>query len=182
MRTDTARWVAAVSDVSGVFRLKLRSLISEVARYSVVGISSFLLDSVILVVCKEWILHRYGEAGTILSTGIGFVAGTVFNYIFSNRFVFRQTASANRGRHLMPFLLFFAIGVIGLGLTELGMAGGIGLFGDRHYLAIKFGVGLLVFIWNYSTRKALIFRESSRTDAIPPDTSRAKEVGPLWKH
>lgn len=174
--------MVAVSDGSGVFRLKLRSLISEVARYSVVGISSFLLDSAILVVCKEWILHRYGEAGTILSTGIGFVGGTAFNYIFSNRFVFRQTAPANRGRHLMPLLLFFAIGVIGLVLTELGMAGGIRLFGDRHYLFIKFGVGFFVFIWNYSARKALIFRDFSRTGSLPSDTSRAKEAGPLWKH
>jgi putative flippase GtrA len=138
--------------------LKLRSLFFEVIRYSFVGLSAVALDTVVLVIFKELILRRYGSTGTIISTGVGFAAGTVYNYIFSGIFVFKGALKKFRGRQFRPFMTFVLIGLVGLGLTELGMLAGISLFGDRFYLAVKVAVAALVFIWNYSVRRSIIYR------------------------
>jgi putative flippase GtrA len=127
-------------------------------RYSLVGGLAFLIDAGTLVLFKELVFRRLGSTGTIISTGIGFIAGIAFNYIFSNIFVFKNAKAKVSGRHLQSFSAFLLIGLVGLGFTELGMIAGITLFGDRFYLAVKVFVAGAVLIWNYGARKLIIYR------------------------
>ncbi len=137
----------------------LREPFLEFMRYGLVGGLAFLIDTGTLFVCKEFFFSQMGETGTYIATAIGFVIGLIFNYIFSIIFVFKNGKEKVRGKQTQSFLIFGAIGAIGLVLTELGMMAGITLVGDAHYLAIKVVVAALVLFWNYIARKVTIFKQ-----------------------
>ncbi|GMO38932.1 MAG: hypothetical protein Ta2F_15310 [Termitinemataceae bacterium] len=99
-----------------------------------------------------------GTAGILLATAVGFIAGLVFNYIFSLIFVFKQIDENAKQHKIRSFILFTVIGVIGLALTEAGMYGGIRMFGQEWYLVVKIITAGIVLVWNYSARKLLIFK------------------------
>ena len=95
----------------------------------------------------------------MISTCIGVIVGNTYNYIFSHLFVFKVSRLRYTGHHLWPFTVFMLISLIGLALSSLGMLLGIGLFGDRFYIVIKIVVAALVFVWNYTARRLLLYRE-----------------------
>ncbi len=137
---------------------QLIKLIKEFMRYLVVGGTAFLVDLGILTLTKSFIFYSLGEAGTLIATACGFIAGLIYNYILSIFFVFEKSKEKVKGKQLKSFLVFAIIGVIGLGLTMLGMHIGITIFGDKYYAIIKIFVAGVVLIWNYVGRKILIFR------------------------
>ena len=49
------------------------------------------------------------------------------------------------------------VGLIGLGLTELGMYVGVFVF-NWHYIVTKILVAALVLVWNYIGRKLFVFK------------------------
>ena len=67
---------------------------------------------------------------------MGFLAGLIFNYIFSLIFVFKNAKEQNKGKNIFSFFLFFIIGIIGLALTEAGMYVGVD-FLYMNYLMTK---------------------------------------------
>ncbi len=137
---------------------ELIKLIKEFMRYLVVGGTAFLVDLGILTLTKNFIFYSLGETGTLIATACGFIAGLIYNYILSIFFVFEKSKEKVKGKQLKSFLVFAIIGVIGLGLTMLGMHIGITIFGDKYYAIIKVFVAGVVLIWNYVGRKILIFR------------------------
>jgi len=132
-------------------------IFKEFIRYVFVGGTAFLVDISILYFFKTKVFLSLGDMGIYISTSLGFLAGLVFNYIFSLAFVFKSAKEQKKGRDIFSFFLFFVIGVIGLFLTEAGMYAGIEIF-NINYLLTKVIVAMLVLIWNYAARKVLIFR------------------------
>ncbi len=144
---------------------KKRDFILEFMRYLAVGFISFLADYGALTVSYDLLLNgvRYG---LYLATAIGFVAGLAVNYVLSLVFVFLSAKGTNKGRTLRDMIVFAAVGVIGLGFTELGMY----LLADRlgiYYKLTKVFMTGLVTLWNYFARKILIFdKKTPENDAI----------------
>lgn len=137
---------------------RLKKLFFEFFRYAVVGGISFLADTGTLYVCREWIFRAKTDAELLLCTALGFLVGLTLNYLLSVFFVFRKSENRNNGRTPRGFLIFSLIGLIGLGLTELGMyVGKVLLHG--HYLLIKIIVSGIVLIWNYAGRKIFVFEK-----------------------
>lgn len=134
----------------------LRPLVDEVLRYCLAGGAGFLADAGTLALFREIILPEMGGYRLYAAAAAGFIMGLVVNYILSVRFVFK-TAKKGAGRSAGAFAVFTVIGVVGLGLTELGMYAGTSLLG-QHYLLVKIAVTVIVFIWNYLARKILIFK------------------------
>ncbi|GHV78781.1 hypothetical protein AGMMS49944_05720 [Spirochaetia bacterium] len=99
-----------------------------------------------------------GTAGILLATAVGFIAGLIFNYIFSLIFVFKQIDESAKQHKIRSFILFTVIGIIGLALTETGMYAGIRMFGQEWYLIVKIIIAGIVLMWNYLARKLLIFK------------------------
>lgn len=137
-------------------RKNLKPVLFEFTRYLAVGGAAFLVDFGVLVLFNNILplLHGYR---LYVSTALGFIAGLIFNYIFSLLFVFKSAKNSKVGRSAAAFFVFALVGVIGLGLTELGMYVGTGLL-NFHYVFVKICVTGIVLIWNYLGRKILIFK------------------------
>lgn len=137
--------------------LQQKTLFMEIFRYLIVGGSSFIVDFGTLCIFKEFILPDWNGYGVLVATAIGFVAGLIFNYIFSLLFVFNAAIEEHKGKTAKDFLIFTIVGIIGLILTELGMYVGVNLMGI-YYMLVKIVVTVIVLFWNYIGRKVLIFR------------------------
>ncbi len=137
---------------------KYRKLFWEFFRYAIVGGIAFLSDAVTLALFREFILKGGTKTELFLSTAAGFIAGLAVNYILSLIFVFRQSENKSSGKSVGAFIVFAVVGVIGLGLTELGMYAGVYIL-KMHYLITKVIVAALVLVWNYAGRKIFVFNK-----------------------
>ena len=135
---------------------KYIKLFWEFFRYAVVGGIAFVADWGTLFLCKEFVFKGNSKPELFAATAAGFIIGLMVNYILSIVFVFRQADNNNSGKSVKGFITFAIIGVIGLGLTELGMYAGVYLL-NWHYLITKIIVAGLVLIWNYCGRKIFVF-------------------------
>ena len=155
---------------------RLKIITFEFLRYIVVGGIAFVVDFGSLYLFKEFVFYKL-EYNIYYSTTVGFIFGLIANYILSLKFVFTQAKDQGKGRDTKSFLIFAIIGLIGLGLTQLGMYTGCdllkpqldslmsyigGLIGydlvKYGYLLVKCIVTLIVLLWNYLGRKIIIFR------------------------
>lgn len=89
----------------------------------------------------------------IYATAIGFTVSVAVNYILSYLFVYKN---GNVGKNSKGFLKFVILSAIGLGLTSLGSYIGYDLLGCNIWLT-KLVVCLIVFVYNFITRKIFIF-------------------------
>ncbi len=122
----------------------------QMFRYLVSGAVAFLVDAGLLAALTE----LFGREHLLIWTAIAFMCGLCITYLFSILWVFDKRSVSNRGAE---FGIFLAIGLSGLGLTELFMW----LFADKaglHYLISKIITTVLVFIWNFTAKKSILFR------------------------
>ena len=155
---------------------KIKIIFFEFLRYIVVGGIAFVVDFGSLYLSKEYLFHNLSY-GIYLSTAVGFILGLIVNYVLSLKFVFTQAKDQGKGRDTKSFAIFAVIGIIGLGLTELGMYIGCDLLKPQldnslsyigslvnydlvkyGYLLVKCIVTAIVLLWNYAGRKIIIFR------------------------
>jgi putative flippase GtrA len=131
----------------------------EIVRFALVGVIAAMFDFSTCYVFEYFILPQTWQAIylTIGSVTAGFIVGVTVNYLCSVYMVFKDTTSKDtsktpKGRFMFVFL------------SAVGLLFGYGL----QYLFYDFmGVGyvltfiirtLIVLVWNYLSRKYLIFR------------------------
>lgn len=136
---------------------KYKKLFFEFFRYAVVGGIAFLVDSAVLSLLKELVLNKGSSIELFICTASGFVAGLITNYILSLVFVFKKSENKGNAKSVSGFIVFTFVGIVGLGLTELGMYVGVFLL-NWHYLFTKILVAAIVLLWNYVGRKLLVFK------------------------
>lgn len=120
----------------------------QLLRALVVGGISFVFDFAILYGLTEYAGSHY-----LVSAAAGFGAGVVITYLLSVAWVF---PTRKIGRRLIAFGLFALCGFIGLALNEAIMWGLVE-FAAVHYLAAKIVATLVVFFFNFFSRKHVIF-------------------------
>ena len=128
--------------------------LAEFARYVLVGGAAFIIDLTTLVVLQEMVFAALAW-GVYISVVFAFCAGLAVNYWLSVNFVF-ASAREGKGRNFGAFVLFAAICLIGLLLTEAGMWCGVEV-AKWNYVFVKIVVSGLVLIWNYAAKKLMIF-------------------------
>lgn len=124
-------------------------LLVQFVRYFFVGGFAFVVDFGLL-----YILTEYAGLHYLLSATLSFIAGLLVNYIISCIWVFSDSKFKNR---LVEFLIFAAIGIVGLALNDAL----IWLFTDcigTHYMFSKIVAAALVYLWNFFARKYIVFR------------------------
>lgn len=137
--------------------LSYRQLIRhDLFRYFVASLVSLAVDTATLSGCLR-ILHL----SLAWSVSIGFLAGALVAYLLSVTWVFRERAFAKAPA--VEFLTFVAIGVAGLGVTQLILWLGVIQFGLVPEL-VKVSAAGVTFAFNYIARKSLLFASSVRPD------------------
>lgn len=149
------------------------SRLAEIARFLIVGGSATVVDYLAMGVVlylfnPDLYPHFYNvwigganpsTIATIVGTGVGFIAGLIFNYIFSILFVFHEKGES---RSAKGFLLFSLFAFGGLCIHLLGMYLGYDLLHINEWI-IKTFLTLVVLVYNYVTRKLFIFKPQNST-------------------
>ncbi len=122
---------------------------SELVRYFLASGIALMVDAGSLYLLTQFVGIHY-----LNSAAIGFLLGLATIYVLSIRWVFTKRRVKKTHHELV---LFAVIGIGGLGINELGMylLTDILLF---HFMVSKMLVTALVFTWNFSIRKLLLFR------------------------
>lgn len=140
------------------------SLFWELFRFAIVGLVAAVFDFLTCFLV-QFIFFKGNEAGyvTAIATGCGFFIGVIINYLMSTYMVYKASKS-NLSKSWKGILLFFILSAIGLGI-------GIGiqyflydfLFLQKSVQFFSYPIDfvirtLIVMVYNYISRKVLIYR------------------------
>ncbi len=134
--------------INDFFVFKSGNTLIQLFRYTLAGGIAFIVDIGFLYTLTEF-LHVY----YLVSAAIAFLIGVTTKYAFSIVWVFNMRTIQSRW---IEFFIFGIIGVMGFGLTIFFMW----FFTEKahvHYLASKIITAILVFCWNFFTRKFVLF-------------------------
>lgn len=128
------------------------STLIQLFRYTWVGGFAFIIDYGVLYFITEYLYVNY-----LISAAFGFFLGLVTNYLLSTFWVFNNSRLKNR---LAEFIVFAVIGIVGLALNEVIIYFCCEFFGI-HYMISKLISTILVFFWNFFSRKYILFTNLS---------------------
>ena len=138
---------------------------AEVIRFALTGGICFLVELAVLILLK-------GQLGidTLIATPIAFLVSVILNYILCVVWVFRGTKNQGAGAKAG----FLITSLIGLGLNELLMFLFRVILGEetviltlagwtiRMYILNKCLATLIVMIWNYFSKRAVLYRKAKQ--------------------
>lgn len=145
---------------------------SEICRFILIGGIATIIDFVVMGVVEyaietdkyQSILNIFINSPqlstftVIFGNAIGFIVSVVFNYILSILFVFHEKGES---KTIKGFTMFVVLNVIGLIINMIGMYIGYDLLNMNQWVA-KILITLIVLVYNYLTRKFLIFKDSDK--------------------
>ena len=150
-----------------------KELFWEIFRFLLVGGTATVVDYAVTYLFFHFILPE-SLVGFFLATTFsvifGFTCGLTVNWFLSVYFVFRKVKNKAESRSKKSFLIFTIIGVIGLGITWLGMLlvhviPSFSLFGMENFLGepwkwwlMKVIMTCIVLVFNYIGRKIFVFK------------------------
>lgn len=137
--------------IKAIFTAKTDNTFIQFIRYVPIGIISSLADWVSL-----WLLYDKLNVHKYLSVAIAFLIGLLVNFVLSSTFVFTGNKKGNR--RTADFSVYFITGFIGLVMTEVLMLLLDGAL-DIHYMAAKIITTVLVFGWNFGSKKIILSRK-----------------------
>lgn len=149
----------------------------EIFRFLLVGGTATAVDYIVFYLFRQWILPSslfaaswWNVCSLVLATAFGFIVGLIVNWLLSVSFVFRSVRNKAEAASKKSFFVFAIIGLIGLGITEIGVVAlvhifpEITLFGRTEFLLpwkewlAKAIMTCIVLVFNYVGRKLLIFK------------------------
>lgn len=116
-------------------------------KFAAVGIFSFLVDWLLLVILTEGFGIDY-----LVSTTVSFLVSVSLNYALSMKYVFEHRDDMSRKRE---FTIFAILSCIGLGLTDVLMFAGVTIL-NIAYQAMKVIATFCVTWYNFFTRKKFL--------------------------
>jgi len=121
----------------------------EFIRYTIAGCVALGVDILVLLAGTEGLGLHY-----LLSAAAGFAAGVTASYAASIYWVFEKRNVANRA---LEFQMFVLVGIVGLALTQ-GLMWSLTELAGWHYTHSKLFAAAVVYLWNFSARKLLLFK------------------------
>jgi len=151
-------------------RIKNKETFKEMIRFMICGGIATVVDFIIFGVIIYFISPEiYGmnlfksifadrsivpSKSVLWGTAAGFMGGLIVNYIISVTFVYRYT---ERAKSLHGIIYFIVLSITGLFLNILLMKTAYDYIGLNHWIAKVIVTGI-VFIYNYLTKRILIFK------------------------
>ena len=142
--------------IAKLLKGKTENSLVQLFRYAFVGGLAFLVDFGVLVALTEWFGVYY-----LHSAAIAFLTGLTTNYLLSVFWVFQTSTVSNP---LVEFVIFGVLGLIGLGLNQFL----IYFFTEQvgfHYTLSKGIATATAFLWNFASRKLILFSIKRDKDA-----------------
>lgn len=125
----------------------LKPTTQQFMKFAIVGIISFAVDWLLLIVLVEGLGADY-----LLSTSISFVASVALNYALSMRYVFDHRDDMSRKRE---FTIFAILSAVGLGMNDLFMFVGVTML-NIAYQAMKVIATFCVTWYNFFSRRKFL--------------------------
>ena len=122
---------------------------SEFFKYVIGGGSAYTIDFLLLIALTE----VFGVP-VLVSAAVSFLIGLIIIYLLSIKWIFQNRIRKNT---YQEFFIFSFIGIIGLFINETLIWASL-LTENLHYTIAKIISAGLVFIWNFSARKLILFR------------------------
>ena len=119
----------------------------QFAKFAAVGIISFAVDWLLLVLLVEGLRCDY-----LLATTVSFLASVTLNYALSMRYVFDHRDDMSRKRE---FTIFAILSAVGLGLNDVFMFLGVTML-NIAYQAMKVIATFCVTWYNFFSRKKFL--------------------------
>ncbi len=135
--------------------MKLKELARQFVRYVFVGGIAFVADFLTLSSVHRLLLPDVAW-GLYAGAAAGFIVGSGVNYFLSRRVVFNGMV-CKACNSFSEFFQYILIGLSGLGVTELGMYLGTEQL-SLHFGIVKVFVTGIVFVWNFSARRFLLYK------------------------
>lgn len=157
-----------------------KPLMYEIVRFVIVGGVATLVDFVIASLFQYLIYTSSATwlilglipitASVFVSTIMGFTFGVIVNYVLSILVVFKDVEDKKKSRSIVGFIIFVALGTIGflinLAIKEVGNMI-LAFEGNFFWFAFVFAFAtLIVLIYNYISRKLILFRPSKKEEDI----------------
>ena len=161
--------------------------LAEIIRFLIVGGSATIVDylamGLVLYLFNPRLYPHFYQVwiggqnpstlATIIGTGIGFITGLIFNYVFSILFVFHEKGNSQSTKGFLLFTLF-ALG--GLLIHLVGMYLGYDILRINEWI-VKTFFTIIVLIYNYITRKLFIFKaKPDKTTPIQPSKIQSSQT------
>lgn len=140
----------------GLFLACTQNTITQLFRYVITGVSSFLVDYFLLFFLEMLGLHY------LSASALSFLAGMTCNFLLTKFFAFR-----NLGPDVRPVIeiaVFAGIAASGLLLTTALMFW-LTSHVQLYFMTSKVISSILVFFWNFFARKIILYSDHSHTHA-----------------
>ena len=121
----------------------------EFLKYVIGGGSAYTIDFLLLII----LIEVFGVP-VLVSAAVSFLIGLIIIYLLSIKWIFQNRIRKNT---YQEFFIFSFIGIIGLFINETLIWASL-LTETLHYTIAKIISAGLVFIWNFSARKIILFR------------------------
>ena len=140
----------------GLFLACTKNTITQLFRYVITGVSSFLVDYFLLYFLEMLGFHY------LSASALSFLAGMTCNFLLTKFFAFRNLGP-DRGAAL-EIAVFVGIAASGLLLTTLLMFW-LTSHVELYFMTSKVISSIVVFFWNFFARKFLLYSDHSHTHA-----------------
>ena len=143
-----------------IFRFLIIGGIATIIDMLVMGVVLYIFDPSLYPHFYNVWVGRIGEPktiATVVGTGTGFVVSLIFNYLLSVIFVYHDKGNS---KTLKGKILFVILSTIGLLINMAGMWLGRDLLYINEWI-VKIVMTLIVLVYNYITRKLIIFKTKS---------------------
>ena len=125
----------------------MKKIINQLFKFGIVGGIAFVIDYGLLYLLTETIGIYY-----LVSSLISFSVSVIFNYIASVLWVFDVDKEKSKVRN---FIYFIGLSIVGLGINELIMWGGVDKL-HIYYMLVKLFATAVVMVFNFITRKMFL--------------------------
>lgn len=125
----------------------MKKILKQFCRFSVVGVVAFLIDYGLLFTFTDTLHMHY-----LLSSMLSFSVATVFNYVYSTKYVFECKEEQNKAGQFTVFLLLSACGLLLNSILMKTLVENM----ELHYMFAKLFSAVVVSIWNFASRKIFL--------------------------
>lgn len=163
------------------------SKLSEIIRFVIFGGICTIIDmfvmGIVLYVFEPSIYPNFfnvfyggGEPktiATVIGTGAGFTVSVICNYLFSTFIVFKEKGRSKSVKGVVLFVMFAAIGLF---LNMGGMWLGYDILNINEWVT-KIIMTLIVLVYNYATRKLIIYKKLPNKQPIKALETKEEKTG-----